>query len=129
MVPYKMLSWTDNWKKESNVIFNNFTSFVVYFQKEVSYNNIYYKVTSLTVNIFQTYFEYVLGKEKEAILYLSTVQKMKFSIKDFFSKFDQIHRKLPIWSHLLKKSLMVNFIFCTVFIIYFQNEASYTTIS
>ena len=30
---------------------------------------------------------------------------MKFSIKDFFSKCDKI------WSHLLKKSLMENFIF------------------
>ena len=41
-------------------------------------------------------------------------QKMKFSIKDFISICDQIHRKLRIWSHLLKKSLMKNFIFCTV---------------
>ena len=32
----------------------------------------------------------------------NTAQKMKFSIKDFFSKCDQIHRKLRIWSHLLK---------------------------
>ena len=40
-----------------------------------------------------------------------TAQKMKFSIKDFFSKYDQIHRKLRIWSHLLKKFLMENFIF------------------
>ena len=39
---------------------------------------------------------------------------MKFSIKDFFSKCDQIRSKLRIWSHLLKKSLMVNFIFCAV---------------
>ena len=37
-----------------------------------------------------------------------TVQKMKFSIKDFFSKCDQIRRKL-------KKSLMENFIFCVVY--------------
>ena len=36
---------------------------------------------------------------------------MKFSIKDFFSKFDQTHRKLDIWSHLLKKSSMENLIF------------------
>ena len=43
-----------------------------------------------------------------------TAQKMKFSIKGFFSKCDQIRRKLQIWSHLLKKSLMVNFIFCAV---------------
>ena len=43
-----------------------------------------------------------------------TAQKMKFSIKDFFSKCDQIRKKLRIWSHLLKKSLMENFIFCAV---------------
>ena len=36
---------------------------------------------------------------------------MKFSIKDFFSKCDQILDFLLIWSHLLKKSLMENFIF------------------
>ena len=36
---------------------------------------------------------------------------MKFSIKDFHSKCDQIRRKLWIWSHLLKKALMENFIF------------------
>ena len=40
--------------------------------------------------------------------------KMKFFIKDFFSKSDRIRRKLRIWSHLLKKSLMENFIFCAV---------------
>ena len=31
---------------------------------------------------------------------------MKFSIKDFFRKSDQIRRRLRIWLHLLKKSLM-----------------------
>ena len=39
---------------------------------------------------------------------------MKFSIKDIFSKCDQIRRKLWIWLHLLKQSLMQNFIFCAV---------------
>ena len=34
--------------------------------------------------------------------------------KDFFSKCDQIRWKLRIWSHLRKKSLMENFIFCAV---------------
>ena len=38
-------------------------------------------------------------------------QKMKFSIKDFFSKYDQIRSFLQTWSHLLKKSL----IFCAVY--------------
>ena len=44
---------------------------------------------------------------------------MKFSIKDVFSKYDQIRKKLWIWSHLLKKSLMQNIIFCVVLIQYF----------
>ena len=41
-----------------------------------------------------------------------TAQKTKFSIKDFFSKSDQISSFFQIWSHLLKKSLMENLIFC-----------------
>ena len=45
---------------------------------------------------------------------LDTAQKRKFSIKEFFSKCDQIRRKLRIWSHLLKKPLMKNFIFYAV---------------
>ena len=44
----------------------------------------------------------------------NTSQKLKSSIKDFFSKYDQIRRKLRIWPRLLKKSLMENFIFCAV---------------
>ena len=44
-----------------------------------------------------------------------TAQKIKFATKDFFSKCDQIRKKLRIWSHLLKKFLMENFIFlCSV---------------
>ena len=39
---------------------------------------------------------------------------MKFSISNFCSKCDQIRKKLRIWSHLLKKSLMENFTFCVV---------------
>ena len=41
----------------------------------------------------------------------NTAQKMKFSIKDFFSRYDQIRSFLRIWSHLLKKSVIENFIF------------------
>ena len=33
---------------------------------------------------------------------------MEFSIKDFFNKFDQICKKLRIWSHLLMRSLTEN---------------------
>ena len=42
---------------------------------------------------------------------------MKFSIKDFFNKRNQIRKKLRIWSQLLKKSLMENFIFCAVLLV------------
>ena len=49
--------------------------------------------------------------------YLDTARKIKFSIKDFFSKCDQIRSFVGIWSHLLKKSLMENFIFCAVWMI------------
>ena len=49
-----------------------------------------------------------------AVTHANTAQKMKFSIKDFFSKCDQIRSFLRIWSNLLKKSFMENFIFCAV---------------
>ena len=45
---------------------------------------------------------------------IHTVQIVKFSMKDYFSKCDQICSFLRIWSHLLKKSLMEDFIFCAV---------------
>ena len=41
---------------------------------------------------------------------IHTAQKIKFFIKDFLCKCDQIHSFLRIWSNLLKKSLMENFI-------------------
>ena len=53
---------------------------------------------------------YTFSKFLKAFLKI-TAQKMKFSIKDPFSKCDQIRRKLLIWSHLLKNSLMEIFIF------------------
>ena len=44
------------------------------------------------------------------IISLYTAQKIKFPIKDFYSKCDQT----VVWSHLLKKSLLENFMFCAV---------------
>ena len=41
-------------------------------------------------------------RHKYGVLFIA--QRMKFSIKDFFSKCVQIRRKLRIWSHLLEKS-------------------------
>ena len=45
---------------------------------------------------------------------ISLHKKNKFSINNFFSKFVQIRWKRRIWSHLMKKSLMENLIFCAV---------------
>ena len=47
---------------------------------------------------------------------IDAAQKMKFSIKDFSSKCDQIRSLQRIWSHLLKKSLIENFIFCALWL-------------
>ena len=47
---------------------------------------------------------------------------MKFSIKDFLSKYDQIRSFQHIWSHLLKKSLMENFIFCVVNVLQYKSS-------
>ena len=37
-----------------------------------------------------------------------------FAMKNFVSKCDQIRSFLRVWSHLLKESLMENFIFCAM---------------
>ena len=64
---------------------------------------------------FQPKFHLICSTEFWIRLWKSTTaQKMKCSIKDFFSKCDQIRSFLRIWSHLLKKSLMESFIFCAV---------------
>ena len=44
----------------------------------------------------------------------SIAKKLKFSIKNFFSKCDQIRSILWTWSHLLEKSLIENVIFYIV---------------
>ena len=58
-------------------------------------------------------YEFVYYTINPFLVALITAQKMKFSIIDFFSKCDKIRR---IWSHLLKKSLMENLIFCALYL-------------
>ena len=65
-----------------------------------------------------------LFKWREHIQRPITQQKMKFSIKDFSSKCDQIHSFHRIWLHLLKNSLMENFIFYAVKIFRLMNSCS-----
>ena len=73
--------------------------------------------TYLDLEIIQRYNEKLLLLSFANVLSNkhSTAQVIKFSIKDFCSKCDQIRRELRIWSHLLEKSLMENVIFCAVF--------------
>ena len=56
-----------------------------------------------------------LQKKHILIKSFHCTKKNEISIKDLFSKCNQIRRKQQIWSHLLKKSLMENLIFCAVF--------------
>ena len=55
---------------------------------------------------------FMIITQKCTVLIACTAQKMMFSIRDFFSKCNQICRFRRVWSHLLKKSVMENFIFC-----------------
>ena len=71
----------------------------------------YYNET-LCTDLYKVYHN--LWQTPVSELLTRTAEKMKFSINDFFSKYDQIRRKLRIWSHILKKSLMENFIFSAV---------------
>ena len=66
---------------------------------------------------------FIMKQNKNENVKLSMIWKMlytaknMFSIKDFFSKCNQIRSFLRTWSHLLKKFLTENFIFCAVLII------------
>ena len=50
---------------------------------------------------------------------------MKFSIKDFFSIYDQTRRRLRIWSHLLQKSLMENLVLYAVLFTEIEKSKSF----
>ena len=63
-------------------------------------------------NLLKTTVAY-LGSH-EISLQEDAAKKMNVSINQSFCRCEQICRKLCIWSHLLKKSLMGNFIFCAV---------------
>ena len=69
------------------------------FEKEVS------------VRAAKSYLSQILSGVVGVIEGRFTAQKKKFSITDFFSKCEQIRRKMRIWPHLLKKSVMKNFRF------------------
>ena len=62
------------------------------------------KIWHIPSSVFTADFEQKMSTEYFA--YTLYFHKYKVFIKDFFSKCDQIRRKLRIWSHLMKKSLM-----------------------
>ena len=71
--------------------------------------------TSLTFNSVKLCKRPEVNSEPAYFLYIHTAQKMKFPIKDFHSKYDQVPSFLLIWSHLQKGFLKENFIFCAMF--------------
>ena len=64
--------------------------------------------TFFSESIIWNFFNFFLSHTSSQPLH----KKWNFSIKDCCSKCDQIRSFQRIWSHLLKKSLMENFIFC-----------------
>ena len=77
-------------------------------------NNFSFKLPQFPISGIYIKFHCVLCSGLYTLLLEATSQKIKFSIKDFFSKCKQIRRKLRTWSYLLQISLMENFIFCAV---------------
>ena len=78
------------------------------FLKNLRYTNIYASFEKFLVN---NWLKLLKKISNDKVIHCT---KMKSSNNDFFSKCYQIRKKLRIWSHLLKKSLMENFIFCAV---------------
>ena len=96
--------------------------FYIYCFLFISCRLIFYKILIWRLNIISKiehgvlYITFSLQKSEHLCfsLFSNTARKMKFSIKDFVSKCDQICREMWIWSNLLEKSLIENFIFCAV---------------
>ena len=69
---------------------------------------------SIEITIFEINENVALTFSRKVFFAKSLHKHWSFSIKDIFSKCDQIRRKLRIWSHFLRKSILENFIFCAV---------------
>ena len=77
-------------KKESQDVFSSLKN-----KRRSGFDNIH-------VNVVKPVYDLVKNSLMQIFIY--TRQKMKFSIKDFFSKRDQFRSFQRIWSHLLKTS-------------------------
>ena len=123
-------------KEASHLIFIRISAISQVIYLNCSFNNRSFNVCSffsiiksIAVNLFNINFIFSLYMGKSYFFqvpfkylafdqfpYLPLNKKMKLSIKDFFSKYDQMNSFLRIWSYLLKKSLLENFIFRAVFL-------------
>ena len=92
-------------------------SFSWYFYSRRCRSKNYYDVFVLNLERISQLYAFMALHQRWNRFTENTAQKMKLSIKDFFCKWYQNWRKLQIWSHLLKKFLMKNFIFCAVKVI------------
>ena len=96
-------------KCQSTVRFSCFCS-LLSGQFECQYSRI--SVVSIVFGMYES--SYRISHKIRLYALSLTAKKMRFSIKDFFSRLHQIRSFLRIWSHLLKKSLMENMIFWAV---------------
>ena len=102
---------------QNAALITNCDSFITKCNSSYKLQQFYYKIRQLLQNAtFITNCDSTLNitLTRKPVYYTNKDFVVKFSIKDFFSKCDQIRSFLRIWSHLLKKFLMVNFIFCAV---------------
>ena len=109
----------NQWKERSSF----YKTVLGLFQITLHLKRPFYVRTAKIWTAFTFNFDGSFLKKGNLIWETDTAQEIKFSIKDFFSKCDQNCSFLRIWSHLLKKSLMENFIFCvawgTVFLVHY----------
>ena len=99
----------------SHLLKKSLMEMFIFFAILVLYNFFYYISNMSEKTYYQRNREVILNRAK---YYYDTAQKMKFCIKDFFSKCDKIRSFLLIWLHLLKKSLMEIFIFFAILVFY-----------
>ena len=86
------------------MIYDVIQSLVVLIEKLTFFNSCKGFIVSLSLLLLKL----------QACKFCKHCKKMKFSIKDFFTKCGQTRSFLWIWSHLLNTSLMENFIFFAV---------------
>ena len=92
-------------------------SWILHWTKSVQIRSFFWSIVSCV----WTEYEKIWSRKNfvfchKTLTHLFTAYKMKSTITSFFSKCDQILRKVRSWSHLLKKSLMENYIFVQCFL-------------